>query len=76
MAHLLLSLHVMANAICFYILGSIFTGNWTAGTHGVSPLRWLTCLALPVFLASRSLRNGIVTSSGALGCCDHLLSPL
>ena len=64
----------MANAICFYILGCIFTGNWTAGTHGVSPLRWLTCLALPVFLASRSLRNGIVTSSGALGCCDYLLS--
>ena len=57
----------MANAMTFYVLGSFITGNWTAGTSGTSPVRWLACLALPVFFASRGLRNGIVTSSGAIG---------
>ena len=65
-AHMLVSLHVLANAITLYILASLVTGNWTASSNGVSPLRWLACLALPVFLASRSLRNHIVTSSGAI----------
>ena len=63
---MLVSLHVLANAITFYVLTSLITGNWTASSHGVSPIRWLACLALPVFLASRSLRNHIVTSSGAI----------
>ena len=63
---MLVSLHVLANAITFYILASLVTGNWTANSNGVSPVRWLACLALPVFLASRSLRNHIVTSSGAI----------
>ena len=66
-AHMLVSIHVMANAMTFYVLGSFITGNWTAGTSGTSPVRWLACLALPVFFASRGLRNGIVTSSGAIG---------
>ena len=65
-AHQLVSLHVLANAVTFYVLGSLVTGNWTASSNGVSPLRWLACLALPVFLASRGLRNKIVTSSGAI----------
>ena len=64
---MLVSIHVMANAMTFYVLGSFVTGNWTAGTSGTSPVRWLACLALPVFFASRGLRNGIVTSSGAIG---------
>ena len=65
-AHLLVSLHVLSNAITFYVLGSLITGNWTAASNGVSPLRWLACLALPVFLASRGLRSKTVTSSGAI----------
>ena len=61
-----MSLHVLANAVTFYILGSLVTGNWTASGHGVSPLRWMACLALPLFLASKCLKKKIVTSTGAI----------
>ena len=52
-AHLLVSFHVLANAMTFYVIGSLITGKWTASTNGISPLRWLASLALPVLLASR-----------------------
>ena len=52
-AHLLVSFYVLANSLVFYVFVSLMTGKWTASTNGISPLRWLAALALPVLLASR-----------------------
>ena len=53
MAHLLVSFYVLANSMVFYVFVSLMTGKWTASTNGISPLRCLAALALPVLLASR-----------------------
>jgi len=47
-------------------LFSLTTGAWTASSGGISPARWLACIALPVVLASRGLQRGVLTLSGAV----------
>jgi len=62
----LLGIGTLAQAASLYALASLVIGAWTANAGGISPARWLACAALPVLLASRGLRKGTLTASGAL----------
>ena len=62
----LISIQVLNTSLGLYCLVGFFTGNWTASTNGISPIRWLASLALPMLLASKQLKLRAITRSGAL----------